>query len=73
MEKIICTRYKADIPEDIATRYNDLIHERTKTEGKWGSLEKTLQETDKLLEEKESEEDKAILLATKDHINSMLV
>ena len=72
-ERIICTRYKADIPEDIATRYNDLIHERTKTEGKWGSLEKTLQETDKLLEEKESEEDKVILLATKDHISSMLV
>ena len=48
-----------------------MIHERIQTEGKWGSVEKALNEIDKLLDEKESEEDQKILLATKDHINTL--
>ena len=70
-ERIICNKYQAGIPDDIKTRFDDLIHERIQTEGKWGSVEKALNEIDKLLDEKESEEDQKILLATKDHINTL--
>ena len=70
-ERIICNKYQAGIPDDIKTRFGDLIHERIQTEGKWGSAEKALNEIDKLLDEKESEEDQKILLATKDHINTL--
>jgi hypothetical protein len=47
------------------------LHERISTEGKWGSVDKSLQEIEKLLDENNNEEDKEILLATKDHISSM--
>ena len=70
-ERIICNKYQAGIPDDIKTRFDDLIHERIQTEGKWGSVEKALNEIDKLLDEKESEEDQKILLATKDYINTL--
>ena len=71
-ERIICTKFDGEIPEDIKNRYADLIHERTKTEGAWGSIEKSLQEIEKLIEEKKGTEDQKILFATKDHISSMI-
>ena len=47
------------------------MHERINTEGKWGSVDKSLQEIEKLLDESENDDDKKILLATKEHISSM--
>jgi len=70
-ERIICTEYEAGIPEDIKNRYEELIEERLNTEGKWGSYDKLLNETEKLLGEAESKEDKNILKATKEHIVSL--
>ena len=70
-ERIICSQYESEIPGDIKNRYDDLIHERVKTEGKWGSVEKSLQEIDKLLEETTNDEDLNILNATKEKISSM--
>ena len=70
-ERIICTQYEGEIPDDIKNRYDDLIHERVKTDGKWGSVEKSLQEIDKLLEETTQDEDLKILNATKEQILSM--
>ena len=70
-ERIICSQYEGEIPGDIKNRYDDLIHERVKTEGKWGSVEKSLQEIDKLLEETTNDEDLNILNATKEKISSM--
>ncbi len=70
-ERIICSQYEGEIPDDIKNRYDDLIHERLKTEGKWGSVEKSLQEIDKLLEETTNDEDLNILNATKEKILSM--
>ena len=70
-ERIICNKYETDIPGDIKTRFDELIHERVYTEGKWGSVDKAINEIDKLLNEKESEEDQRILLATKEHISSL--
>ena len=70
-ERIICTQYEGEIPDDIKNRYDDLIHERVKTDGKWGSVEKSLQEIDKLLEEITQDEDLKILNATKEQILSM--
>ena len=70
-ERIICTQYEGEIPDDIKNRYDDLIHERVKTDGKWGSVEKSLQEIEKLLEETEEDEDLKILNATKEKILSM--
>ena len=72
-ERIICSKYKTDIPQDIMNRFDDLMHERIKTEGKWGSVEKSLQEIEKLLDENSNKEDKEILLATKEHISSMIL
>jgi len=70
-ERIICTQYEGEIPDDIKKRYDDLIHERVQTDGKWGSVEKSLQEIEKLLEETEEDEDLKILNATKEKILSM--
>ena len=70
-ERIICSQYEGEIPDDIKNRYDDLIHERVKTEGKWGSVEKSLQEIDKLLEDTTNDEDLNILNATKEKISSM--
>ena len=70
-ERIICNKYQTDIPDDIKTRFDDLINERVYTDGKWGSVDKALNEIDKLLDEKESEEDQKILLATKEHISTL--
>ena len=70
-ERIICTQYEGEIPDDIKNRYDDLIHERVQTDGKWGSVEKSLQEIDKLLEEATEDEDLNILNTTKEKILSM--
>ena len=70
-ERIICNKYQTDIPDDIKTRFDDLIHERIHTDGKWGSVDKALNEIDSLLNEKESEEDQKILLVTKDYISDL--
>ena len=70
-ERIICTEHEIGIPEDIKNRYDELIHERLNTEGKWGSYDKLLNETEKLLNERESKEDQKILKATKEHIISL--
>ncbi len=70
-ERIICTKYQSNIPEDIKNRFEDLIHERIMTEGKWGSIEKVLQEIEKLMQEKHLEEDQKILLTTKNYIKSL--
>ena len=70
-ERIICSKFEGEIPIDIKNRYDDLIHERVKTEGKWGSVEKSLQEIDKLIGETTNDEDLNILNATKEKISSM--
>ncbi len=70
-ERIICSKFEGEIPIDIKNRYDDLIHERVNTEGKWGSVEKSLQEIDQLIEETTNDEDLNILNATKEKISSM--
>tara|TARA_Y100001954_G_scaffold193999_1_gene209321 strand:+ start:1 stop:1179 length:1179 start_codon:yes stop_codon:yes gene_type:complete len=70
-ERIICSQFDIGIPEDIKNRYEKLIEERLNKDGKWGSYEKLLLETDRLMEEKKSKEEQKILLATKEHILSL--
>ena len=70
-ERIICNEYVNDIPEDIKARYKDLIQERTTTQGKWGSLEKSISETESLLENETSDENIKILNATREKLISM--
>ena len=65
------SKYINDIPEDIRARYEDLIQERITTQGKWGSLEKSISETESLLEEETSDENIKILNATKEKLISM--
>ena len=54
-------------------RYQDLIVQRNTDEGPWGSLEKTLIQIEKLLDERSEKEDQNILLATKEKVESMKV
>ena len=70
-ERIICNEYQINIPQDIKGRYHNLIHERVQTEGKWGSVDKAIQEIDKLLSEKNDQEDIKILKVTKEKLLSM--
>ena len=70
-ERIICNEYQTDIPNDIKDRYDELVKERVQTEGKWGSVEKALQDIEKLLDEREDKEDLEILIATKEKLLSM--
>ena len=70
-ERIICNEYQTDIPNDIKGRYDELVNERLQTEGKWGSVEKALQDIEKLLDEREDKEDLEILIATKEKLLSM--
>jgi exodeoxyribonuclease-1 len=72
-ERIICNQYTTDIPDDIHKRYQDLINQRNGDDGPWGSLEKTLIQIEKLLNERSEKEDQRILLATKKKIESMKV
>jgi hypothetical protein len=70
-ERIICNQYSSNIPEDIYKRYQDLIDQRNYEEGPWGSIEKSLIQIDKLLDERDEEESQDILKATKLKIESM--
>jgi len=70
-ERIICNQYPSNIPEDIFKRYQDLIDQRNCEEGPWGSIEKSLIQIDKLLDERDEEESQSILKATKLKIESM--
>jgi exodeoxyribonuclease-1 len=70
-ERIICNEYANDIPEDIKARYEDLIQERITTQGKWGSVEKSISETESLLENETSDENIKILNATREKLISM--
>ena len=72
-ERIICNQFSTDIPDDIQKRYQDLILQRNTDEGPWGSLEKTLIQIEKLLDERSEKEDQNILLATKEKVESMKV
>ena len=72
-ERIICTEYSTDIPDDIKKRYEDLIDERNGTDGLWGSIDKSLLQIEKLLDERDDAESQKILQATKIKIESMKV
>jgi exodeoxyribonuclease-1 len=72
-ERIICTEYSTDIPDDIKKRYEDLIDERNGTDGLWGSIDKSLLQIEKLLDERDDAESQKILKATKIKIESMKV
>ena len=72
-ERIICTEYSTDIPDDIKKRYEDLIDERNGTDGLWGSIDKSLLQIEKLLDERDDVESQKILKATKIKIESMKV
>lgn len=71
-ERIICTQYAPDVPDDINTRYNELLEERTTTDGKWGSITKSIKEIDEMLEKDLSNEDCKILKATRGKLSSMV-
>jgi len=70
-ERIICNQFSTDVPDDITKRYQDLINKRNGDEGPWGSVEKTLVQIEKLLDERIEKEDQEILLATKKKVESM--
>ena len=72
-ERIICNQFSTEIPDDIKKRYQDLITQRNSDEGPWGSIEKTLIQIEKLLDERSEKEDQHILLATKEKVESMKV
>ena len=72
-ERIICTEYSTDIPDDIKKRYEDLIDQRNGTDGLWGSINKSLLQIEKLLDERDDAESQKILKATKIKIESMKV
>ena len=72
-ERIICTEYSTNIPDDINNRYQELIDERNGTDGLWGSIDKSLLQIEKLLGERDDAESQKILSATKIKIKSMKV
>ena len=72
-ERIICNQFSVDIPDDINKRYQDLISQRNSEEGPWGSVDKTLIQIEKLLDERTEDDEQKILLATKSRIESMKV
>jgi hypothetical protein len=72
-ERIICTEYSTNIPDDINNRYQELIDERNGTDGLWGSIDKSLLQIEKLLGERDDDESQKILSATKIKIESMKV
>jgi exodeoxyribonuclease-1 len=71
-ERIICTQFAPDVPDDINARYNELLEERTTTDGKWGSITKSIKEIDEMLEKDLSNEDSKILKATRGKLSSMV-
>jgi hypothetical protein len=53
------------------SRYQELIASRLNEDGPWGSIAKSSQEIEKLLEELSSEEEQSILKDTQAHLNSL--
>ena len=70
-ERLICQLYPNDAPEDMHTRYQELIGSRVSEDGPWGSLEKASTEIEKLLGESASDEEKSILMDTQAYLNSL--
>ena len=70
-ERIICSQYGLDVPEDVKSRYMELIKERTTSDGKWGSVQKSVGEIDGMLEDETSPEKIEILNVTKKKLLSM--
>lgn len=70
-ERIICSQYGLDVPEDVKSRYMELIKERTTSDGKWGSVQKSVGEIDVMLEDETSPEKIEILNVTKKKLLSM--
>ena len=70
-ERLICQIYPADAPEDMLSRYQELIASRLSEDGPWGAIAKSSQEIEKLLEELSSKEEQSILKDTQAHLNSL--
>lgn len=70
-ERIICSQYGLDVPEDVKSRYMELIKERATSDGKWGSVQKSVGEIDGMLEDETSPEKIEILNVTKKKLLSM--
>ncbi|MEY2972562.1 MAG: hypothetical protein RI886_339 [Pseudomonadota bacterium] len=70
-ERLICQIYPADAPQDMLSRYQELIASRLSEDGPWGSIAKSSQEIEKLLEELSSKEEQSILKDTQAHLNSL--
>jgi len=70
-ERIICSQYGLDVPEDVKSRYMELIKERATSDGKWGSVQKSVGEIDVMLEDETSPEKIEILNVTKKKLLSM--
>lgn len=70
-ERIICSQYGLDVPEDVKSRYMELIKERATSDGKWGSVQKSVGEIDVMLEDETSPEKIEILDVTKKKLLSM--
>ena len=70
-ERIICSQYGLDVPEDVKSRYMELIKERATSDGKWGSVQKSVGVIDVMLEDETSPEKIEILDVTKKKLLSM--
>jgi exodeoxyribonuclease-1 len=70
-ERLICQIYPADAPQDMLSRYQELIASRLSEDGPWGSIAKSSLEIEKLLEELSSKEEQSILKDTQAHLNSL--
>ena len=69
-ERIICNEYVNNIPEDIKARYKDLIQKEQLLKES-GVAEKSISETESLLENETSNENIKILNATREKLISM--
>ena len=70
-ERLICQIYPNDAPEDMHTRYQELISSRVSEDGPWGSIEKASTEIEKLLGESASDEEQSILQDTQVYLKSL--
>ena len=70
-ERLICQIYPNDAPEDMHTRYQELISSRVNEDGPWGSVEKASAEIEKLLGESASDEEQRVLKDTQTYLNSL--
>ncbi len=71
-ERLICQMYPESAPKDMMHRFEELLQERLATEGKWGSMDKTLNELEKLLANSDAHQ-KTILLETQEFIKNSTV